>query len=334
MTQIAHDDISFVGSGLRRPECVLAHKSGLLITPDWTEPGGVSLISRNGKVHRLLATKPDAGVDLPVRPNGIALEDGGTILMAHLGDEKGGIYRLWPDGRVEIVTDTIEGKPMPPTNFVTVDSCGRVLFTVSTQKKPRAQDYRLDANSGFIARHDKSGTHILADNIGYANECLLSQDERMLWVNETFARKLTCFDVVGDQLLNRKTIAEFDEGIFPDGLTPMSDGSLMVTSIVSNSVLSISLEGVVSLILQDADPKHLDQVEEAFQAGEMGRPHLDTIKSQKLRNISNLAFGGSDLKTAYLGNLLDNKIATFRSPVAGRPLQHWECDLGDLTQYM
>ena len=40
-------DISFTGSGLKRPECVLAHASGL---HDWLHPtgadaGGVSLVA-------------------------------------------------------------------------------------------------------------------------------------------------------------------------------------------------------------------------------------------------------------------------------------------------
>ena len=41
-------DIDFIGSGLKRPECVLAHSSGLLIVPDWTGAGGVSLVAPHG----------------------------------------------------------------------------------------------------------------------------------------------------------------------------------------------------------------------------------------------------------------------------------------------
>jgi hypothetical protein len=58
----------------------------------------------------------------------------------------------------------------------------------------------------------------------------------------------------------------------------------------------------------------------------MNRPHLDTIISRRLRNISSLAFGGKDLKTVYLGCLLGDSLATFRSPVAGRPPVHWLFD--------
>ena len=43
---------------------------------------------------------------------------------------------------------------------------------------------------------------------------------------------------------------------------------------------------------------------DAYAAGELTRPHLDRIESQRLKNISSLAFGGPDLKTVYLGCLL------------------------------
>ena len=133
--------LQFIGSGLNRPECVLAHVSGLLMTPDWTEPGGISVVSPSGQVYRILATNPESGVDMPLRPNGIALEPGGTILIAHLGAERGGIYRLSADGHVAVITDQVDGAPMPPANFVARDSQDRVWFTVSTTKVPRADDF-------------------------------------------------------------------------------------------------------------------------------------------------------------------------------------------------
>ena len=56
----------------------------------------------------------------------------------------------------------------------------------------------------------------------------------------------------------------------------------------------------------------------------MGRPHLDNNKGKVLRNTSSLAFGGADLKTAYLGCLLGNQIAMFDAPMAGLKPSHWD----------
>ncbi len=47
------------------------------------------------------------------------------------------------------------------------------------------------------------------------------------------------------------------------------------------------------------------------------------MKSERLQNIASIAFGGADRRTAYLGSLMGTTLATFRSPVPGRPLPHW-----------
>jgi hypothetical protein len=172
---------------------------------------------------------------------------------------------------------------------------------------------------------------VVADGLGYANECLLSADERTLWVNETFARRLTAFDVTADGLSGRRTVARFGPGIFPDGLAEAADGSLFVTSIVSNTVLRVHPDGRIETVLADADPGHVAWVEAAFAAGTMGRPHLDRAAGQHLRNVSNLAFAGADLRTAWLGCLLGDRLFGFESPLPGRALPHWACDLGPLA---
>ena len=58
-------------------------------------------------------------------------------------------------------------------------------------------------------------------------------------------------------------------------------------------------------------------------SGGMDRTHLDRAAGRVLKNISSLAFGGPDLRTAYLGCLLGESIMRFRSPVAGHPPVHW-----------
>lgn len=338
--------VRFIGSGLSRPECVVAHASGLLFAPDWTEPGGVSAIAPNGGVRRLLATRPGDGVDRPVRPNGIALEPGGTFLLAHLGEDRGGVYRLDAFGRCDVVVDRVDGEPMPPTNFVARDKKGRLWITVSTRKTPRADDYRAEADTGFVAVAEPGAreARVVADGLGYANECLLSPEGDTLLINETFGRRLTAFDIsdaggAGPTLGDKRTVATFGAGMFPDGLTLCEDGSVAVVSIVSNRVLLVRPnetgdgggDVTIETLLEDRDVGFVETVEKAFRAGEMGRVHLDGNPSKRLRNISNLAFGGPDLKTAYLGSLLGGSIAVVDSPVAGAAPHHWDYDLGPLN---
>ncbi len=328
MQQLA--SINFIGSGLKRPECVLAHSSGVLIVPDWTDGGGVSLVLPDGRTIRHLAK--DRMADNPLRPNGIALEQRGSILLAHLGDETGGVFRLLPDGSTETVIDTLEGKPLPPSNFVISDGADGLWLTISTRRVPRALGYRKDVDDGFIVHIAPDGAaHVAADGLGYSNECMVHPSGKWLYVNETFVRRLSRFELLGPGKLGRReTVCTFGAGTFPDGLAFDMDGHAWVTSIVSNRVVRVSPDGSQTIWLEDVEPDHLAWVEEAYRDNAMGRPHLDGAKSERLRNISNLAFGGPDLKTAYLGCLLGDEIAHISMPVAGQPLPHWTADISPL----
>jgi len=328
MTGSANPQFTFTGHGLTRPECVLAHGSGFLFASDWTGRGGVSAIAPDGRTARIEIADPE----LTLRPNGIALEPGGSFLLAHLGAETGGLYRLFPDGMVETVLTQVDGAPLPPSNFPLLDSEGRVWLTVSTRKVPRAADYRPDAASGFIIVIEKGKARIVADGLGYTNEIALSADGRHLFVNETFGRRLTRFALAEDSALTEPTtIWRFGAGDYPDGLAIDVEGHLWVTSIVSNRVLRIAADGAgVETIIEDADSEHVAQAEEAYATGTMGRPHLDKQPAPVLRNVSSLAFGGADLRTAYLGCLLGDAIASFRAPVAGSRPVHFDFDISPL----
>jgi hypothetical protein len=119
-------------------------------------------------------------------------------------------------------------------------------------------------------------------------------------------------------------VTEFGLGTFPDGLAFDCEGAAWVVSIVSNRVIRVDREGRQEILLEDSDAEHLAWVEAAYEAGTLGRSHLDRAASRRLRNVSSLAFGGPDLKTVTLGCLLGDSLARFQSPVAGWPLPHWE----------
>ena len=316
---VSLDQVEFIGHGLVRPECVLATSAGDLYASDWR--GGVALLRADG-TQELYAGKLPEGRS--PRPNGIALRSNGSFLLAELGESSGGVFELGRDGSVRPFVLRADSIDLPPTNFVHEDARGRVWITVSTRLSPRAAAYRADVADGFIVLCDARGARIVAEGLGYTNEALPSPDGRYLYVNETFARRLTRFRIAADGALeSRETVTAFGAGTFPDGLAFDGEGGVWITSIVSNRVIRVAPDGSQQLILEDCDPAHLAWVEQAFQAGEMGRPHLDGIKSRRLKNISSLAFGGPDLRTAYLGCLLGDALAVFRSPIAGAPPVHW-----------
>jgi sugar lactone lactonase YvrE len=316
---IALEALRFVGAALDRPECVLATARGDLYTADWR--GGVAHLRADG-TQALYAAALPGGRSL--RPNGIALRADGSFLLADLGTDLGGVFALDRGGLARPLLERVDGVDLPPTNFVHEDAAGRIWITVSTRRRPRAAAYRRDVADGFIVLLDARGARIVADGLGYTNEALVDPSGRWLYVNETFGRKLTRFRLAADGALSgRETVTTFGPGTFPDGLAFDAEGGVWITSIVSNRVLRVAADGGQQLILEDCDPVHVERCERAFVAGEMGRPHLDTCAGRVLKNISSLAFGGADLRTAYLGCLQGDRLASFRAPVAGHPPVHW-----------
>lgn len=313
------DGVVWLGQGLSRPECVLSTARGDLYTADWR--GGVAHMLPDGSQR--LYTGPAVDGEA-LKPNGIALLEDGSFLLAHLGAEQGGIFRLDRDGRVAPFLRTVEGFDLPPSNFVVQDASGRTWITVSTRLFPRALGYRKSCNDGFIVLLDQQGARIVADGLGYTNECAVDPSGQWLYVNETFTRQLSRFAIRADSSLgDKEVVTVFGPGVFPDGLAFDVEGYAWVVSIVSNRLIRVAPDGSQTLWLEDADAEHLAWVEAAYQANDMGRPHLDGGKSRCLKNISSLAFGGLDLKTAYLGCLLGDRLATLPMPVAGHPPTHW-----------
>lgn len=140
-----------------------------------------------------------------------------------------------------------------------------------------------------------------------------------------FGRRLSRFTVTADgQLQDKQIVCEFAPGTYPDGLCFDESGGIWLTSIISNRLIYIDSSGKQQIVIEDSMSAHLDEVEQAFQSGNMSRQHLDTVRSQKLRHISSMAFGGPQRDTAYLGCLLDDRIWKFDVGVTGSEPVHWQ----------
>lgn len=324
------DRISFFADGLVRPECVLAHRSGLLFCSDAFGPGGVAIVRPDGSVARISAQNPPE----TLRPNGIAMMPGGSFLLAHLGEQFGGIYRLHADGVLEPFLTEMDGVRLPPSNFVVRDRSDRIWISMSTRLVPRDRAYRSNADDGYVILVDRNGARIVADGLGYTNECHIDDEHGYFYINETFGRRISRFRIGADGSLNDRTIiAQFGAGVFPDGLTADEDGHLWITSVVSNRIIRIDPQGRQEVLIEDSDAAYLDKVEQIFQAGRMAVSDIANLPSKKLVNISSIAFGGPDRKTGYIGSLGGARLAVMAMPVAGHQPAHWDVPLGALADY-
>ena len=309
-------DLKRIGHGLNRPECVLCHASGAVFVSHFG--GGVSRIQADGEPQHILGPG-----DPLVATNGFALTRRGDFLCASLLPP-GGVWRIAQDGQQSPYLIEVDGLALSSVNFVYVDELDRVWVTISTQRQPRSLGYRPDVDDGLIILVDPQGARIVAEGLGFTNEAKLDVSGQWLYVNETFVRRTSRFRVGSNgQLGPKETVAEYGPGTFPDGLEFDEEGGLWITSILSNRVIRIAPDGTQQLILEDCDPDRMAELESIYQAGELDRPHMDQLDTQ-LKSLSSIAFGGADRQTAYLGNLLDDCIYSFRSPVAGIRPPHWK----------
>ena len=109
-TQNGHP-LSWIGQKLVRPECVLVTAAGDTYTADWR--GGVAHILASGEQRLYL---PSDQQNPPLKPNGIALLNDGSFLIAHLGAETGGIFALTRQGVCTPWLLDVDGLVLPPTN--------------------------------------------------------------------------------------------------------------------------------------------------------------------------------------------------------------------------
>ena len=312
-SMIALDQITSWGHDLARPECVLAMRDGTLYVS--VKRGGVTRIAADG-------AQTFFG-QAAIVPNGIALMKDGSFLLSSLEGEPG-VWRITRDGRAEPWLTEVGGVRLGAVNFVRLDHQERVWVCISATDMT-GHTYPKDSTTGYIALVDNKGARVVATGLGFTNECVISADGAHLYVHETFARRLTRYRLAADgTLTERATVTEFGHGVFPDGLALDAEGHIWSISVVSNRVIRTSPAGKQELIIEDADPEHLDMVEQHYQAGTLTRPALGANKGKKLCNTTSIAFGGPDLRTAWMGCLSGTTLASFRSPVAGLPPVHWD----------
>lgn len=299
------------GHDLSRPECVLATASEKLFISD--KRGGIQRIDSDGSQY-LSGTSN-------LIPNGIALQPTGDFLVANMGED-GGVWHIDAKGQARPWLMEFEGRRLPKVNYVTTDRKGRTWICVSATET--GDLYPVDSASGFILMHDARGIRCATDGIRYTNEVRVSQDGRHLYVNETFGRCLTRFQIAADDSLSsRETVTRFEAGDFPDGMALDAQGGVWVVCIGSNRVYRVLPDGSRQLMIDDADPACVLRLETAFASRTLTRPMLVGARGRQLSALTSLAFAGPDMRTAYMGSLDADALVTFHSPVPGLRPDHW-----------
>jgi sugar lactone lactonase YvrE len=328
--RVNRNDIVMVGDDLRRPECILAERDGTLWTAD--ARGGVMRISPDGTQTLVAqsysgadALQPDDAEALVLGktlPNGIAFDRDGHFLIANFGTDA--IEHMTRQGESRILHDRIDGLPLGKANFVLTDSKGRVWFTVTTRQVPWTRSINEKTADGYVGLIDENGIRIVADGFVGTNEIRLDANEDWLYVVETNGRRISRLRVHGDgSLTDRQIYGPHDLGGFPDGFAFDTFGNLWITLILNEKLIALTPEGEVLTLLDDGNPEAFARYEHHYANGTTTPELMGACRGTLAPMMASITFGGADLRTVYLGSLGGTVLASFRSPVPGLPLAHW-----------
>jgi gluconolactonase len=217
------------------------------------------------------------------RPNGMVFDAQFRLIICERGDgARKTPSRLtrtdMKSGRIDVLTDNYQGKPFVELNDVTVDGAGRIYFT----DNPGKAVYRFDPDGKL--------TQILsAPAIDNANGLTIAPNDRTFYLIEANTgakgpRRITAFDLGADGTpSNPRVFHNFYPGRSGDGMTIDSEGNLWVAAGLNNLRNNTETLDTKAGIHQFAPDGRLLQ-------------HIPV----PIDLLTNVAFGGPDLKTLYI----------------------------------
>ncbi|WP_158793439.1 SMP-30/gluconolactonase/LRE family protein [Granulicella sp. L60] len=328
---IDKNSLRYIGSGLQRPECILAERNGSLWAAD--ARGGVVRISPDGE-QKIVTQKISGhfeGVTSEASrylegtlPNGLAFARNGDVLISNFGTDR--LEIMTRDGDSSVLADSIDGEPIGKVNFVLRDSKDRIWITISTKIKNWMHALRPDLPDGYIARYIDGKFHIVASGFHFTNEIRMDAKEEFLYVAETTGGCISRLRVNADGSLGEREIfgpASLGKGAWPDGIAFDSVGNLWGTMVYSDKLFVLTPQGDMRLLLDEGDPKKVDELEKAFFQNQVNQDVLFATGQGVAPWMASVTFGGPDLRTVYIGSLKGHRIPYFRAPVAGLPMVHW-----------
>lgn len=187
-----------------------------------------------------------------------------------------GAIRLWKNGQLTTLRESLAGEEDSRFNDVIADPLGGVFCGTMTSKTSPGRLYRLDTD-GKITN--------LLENIGCSNGMGFTLDRKQMYYTDTGARKIYLFDYDGKSgaITNQKVWLDTTEesnagGGYPDGMTVDAEGFIW----------SARWDGSC-LVRYNRDGKEVQRI--GFPA----------------KKVSSVVFGGEDYSDMYVTTAGGNK---------------------------
>ena len=173
-------------------------------------------------------------IEMEDSPSGLGWLPDGTLLIVSMEDER--LLRLTPAGLKEVAD--LSSLATYRCNDMVVDKKGRAYvgnfgFDYQNEQFKPAE---------IILVTPEGNAQIVADNMSFPNGTVITPDDRTLIVAETFASKLTAFDILDDGSLGGRRIWANLKSMTPDGICLDAEGGIWVATPGSGKVFRV-LEG-------------------------------------------------------------------------------------------
>lgn len=163
----------------------------------------------------------------------------GRMLVVSMEDRK--LMRIEPNGEAVLHAD-LGGVATGHCNDMVVDAKGRAYVGNFGVGFPGGE-----VKPAKMARVDPDGRVVeAAADLVFPNGTMITPDGKTLIVGETFASRMTAFDVADDgSLSNRRVWAQLPERAVPDGACLDAEGAVWVASPTTNDVIRLKEGGEV-----------------------------------------------------------------------------------------
>jgi sugar lactone lactonase YvrE len=178
---------------------------------------------------------------VPEAPWSIAWRDDGWLLFTSAGRDAGRLVGRDPAGGLHVLAD-LSAVAAPPWNEIVVDGRGNVFlnaigFDLMAGAEPRP---------GVVAVVTPDGTvRQVAGDVEFPNGMAVTPDGSTLIVAESYAHRLTAFDIAPDgSLSGRRVWAALGAGT-PDGICLDADGAVWYADVPNRRCVRVQEGGAV-----------------------------------------------------------------------------------------
>ncbi len=191
----------------------------------------VMTVTLDGHAHRV--------IEVPGAPSGLGWLPDDRLLVVSMEDRR--LLRLDPSGLVEVAD--LNRFATFHCNDMVVDAQGRAYvgnfgFDLYADATPTGAVITLVLPNGEA--------RVAAADLMFPNGTVITPDGHTLIVGESFAARLTAFDILPDgSLTNRRVWAPMHSAV-PDGICLDAEGAIWVASPISAEVLRITEGGTVT----------------------------------------------------------------------------------------